>query len=218
MIEREDETVIDEVPAEAEKTQRSRLKVLGIVLGALLIFGAGAVVGSVGNGVDTVSLDQASDEIERLTNDNETISAGLDEVIAERDEAVVTIAELNEAADEITEEQERRAADLDARATDLDELQADLAIREEVILGEEKKVIDNTIAGDGIWIVGEDIDPGTYRAKGSSDSCYWARLSGLSGELDDIIANHLGSANTTAEIGASDEAFETTRCGEWTKQ
>ena len=44
----------------------------------------------------------------------------------------------------------------------------------------------------GTYIVGRDIGPGTYRGVAGQDlldSCYWARLSGLSGELGDLIAN-----------------------------
>ncbi|MDD9204918.1 hypothetical protein PU560_00395, partial [Georgenia sp. 10Sc9-8] len=42
--------------------------------------------------------------------------------------------------------------------------------------------------GSGTHVVGTDVAPGTYRAPGGS-SCYWERLSGFSGELDDVLAN-----------------------------
>ncbi len=67
------------------------------------------------------------------------------------------------------------------------------------------------ISDDGIWLVGADIRPGTYRMTGGAD-CYWARLSDLSG--GGIIANGLG-ANQIVSIAATDKAFETTRCGAW---
>ncbi len=41
--------------------------------------------------------------------------------------------------------------------------------------------------GDGWWIVGLDIEPGTYRT--SDDVSYFARLSGFGHELADIIVN-----------------------------
>jgi hypothetical protein len=66
--------------------------------------------------------------------------------------------------------------------------------------------------GNGTYTVGQDIDPGTYRSEGSS-MCYWARLSGFSGELDDIIAN--GNASTILTIDSGDEGFETSGCGTW---
>jgi hypothetical protein len=67
--------------------------------------------------------------------------------------------------------------------------------------------------GNGTHLVGEDVEPGTYRSTGTS-LCYWARLSGFGGQLDDIIAN----GNNTPEIvtiDASDEGFETSGCGTW---
>jgi hypothetical protein len=70
--------------------------------------------------------------------------------------------------------------------------------------------------GDGIYRVGKDIDPGTYRASGGSN-CYWARLSGFSGNLGQIIANGIGSPHPLVTISASDVGFESQRCGTWTR-
>jgi hypothetical protein len=73
----------------------------------------------------------------------------------------------------------------------------------------------SAIQGDGIYLVGTDIQPGTYRNSGGGD-CYWARLRNLSGGLGSIIANGLG-ANQIVTISASDAAFESTRCGSWSR-
>ncbi len=70
--------------------------------------------------------------------------------------------------------------------------------------------------GNGTHRVGTDIAPGTYRAPGG-DACYWARLSGFSGEIDDVIANGGFNANPTVTIASSDAGFETRGCGTWTK-
>ena len=79
----------------------------------------------------------------------------------------------------------------------------------------------NDSFGDGTWIVGDDIEPGRYRtpndAKGSFVLCSWTRLSGLSGDLDDVIAIKLPSGPTYVEILPTDVAFETDDCGLWTK-
>jgi hypothetical protein len=72
-----------------------------------------------------------------------------------------------------------------------------------------------TIPGDGTFIVGEDIQPGTYETEGS-ESCYWERLSGTSGTMDDVITNGLPTGPTTITISPSDEAFLTEGCSEWT--
>ena len=69
--------------------------------------------------------------------------------------------------------------------------------------------------GDGTWMVGEDIKAGTYRTKGDPDGCYWARLSGTSGEFTDLIANGNPTGPTTVTISATDVAFETRGCAAW---
>lgn len=73
----------------------------------------------------------------------------------------------------------------------------------------------NTIPGDGTFIVGEDIQPGTYETEGS-EYCYWERLSGTSGAMDDVIANGVPTGPAIITISPSDEAFLTEGCSEWT--
>lgn len=70
---------------------------------------------------------------------------------------------------------------------------------------------------DGTWTVGEDIEPGTYSTTVPDDSigCYRERLSGFSGELDDIIEP---GVQTTVTIESSDEAFTSQDCGTWELQ
>ncbi|MGH8909038.1 MAG: hypothetical protein ACRD0K_21730 [Egibacteraceae bacterium] len=69
------------------------------------------------------------------------------------------------------------------------------------------------IDGPGTYEVGADIQPGTWR---SPQSCYWARLSGLSGEFGDIIANGGNEGGpAVVQIAESDAAFQTS-CGGWT--
>ncbi|WP_455360488.1 hypothetical protein [Streptomyces sp. SYSU K21746] len=75
-----------------------------------------------------------------------------------------------------------------------------------------------SFAGDGQYLVGEDIKPGTYKTAGADGSfgCYWARLKDASGEFDAIIANNnlKGPGRVTLRKG---EYFETNRCQEWKK-
>lgn len=67
--------------------------------------------------------------------------------------------------------------------------------------------------GNGTHIIGTDIKAGTYRSQGTR-TCYWARLSGFGGQLDDVIANGNNSPEIVT-ISASDAAFETSGCGQW---
>lgn len=78
-----------------------------------------------------------------------------------------------------------------------------------------------TIPGEGTFVVGSDIKPGTYKTSGPSDSslpnCYWARLKGTSGAFGDIIANGNPGGQTTITISSGDKAFQTSGCADWKK-
>lgn len=71
--------------------------------------------------------------------------------------------------------------------------------------------------GDGTLPVGTspgDIAPGTYQTAGLA-GCYWARLSGLGGQLSDIIANGDPSGSAIVTIAPTDVAFDSEGCGTW---
>jgi hypothetical protein len=74
-----------------------------------------------------------------------------------------------------------------------------------------------TTFGDGMYIIGTDVTPGTYRNTGAQ-GCYYARLSGFGGTVDDILANNNVETATIVTISASDKGFQSNGCGTWTKQ
>lgn len=70
---------------------------------------------------------------------------------------------------------------------------------------------------DGTFQVGIDIQPGTYRTRIGSQGCYYARLKGFSGSLDDILANNNTDDPAIVTILPTDKGFESQNCGTWTK-
>jgi hypothetical protein len=75
-----------------------------------------------------------------------------------------------------------------------------------------------TIGGDGTYLVGTDIKPGTYRTSGPAGSgCYWARLKNTSGDSGSILANDNTDGPTVVTIKPTDGAFETSGCADWTR-
>jgi hypothetical protein len=70
--------------------------------------------------------------------------------------------------------------------------------------------------GDGTYTVGSTVKAGTYRAPGPTSACYWQRLTGFSGDLNDILANEITSDPTIVTILPSDAGFTTQGCGTWT--
>ena len=83
-----------------------------------------------------------------------------------------------------------------------------------------------TAFGDGVWLIGEQIPPGTYRASAPSSACFWARLADFS-DLSRLNARSTAatdagawSAGLTPRVEVAwlrdtDAAFETVGCGTW---
>ncbi|MDQ1544331.1 MAG: hypothetical protein QOK08_1969, partial [Actinomycetota bacterium] len=74
----------------------------------------------------------------------------------------------------------------------------------------------NTIPGDGVYIVGTDIKPGTYRSQDNS-GCYWERDRDANGDLGSIIANGNVNGQAVINIKSTDKIFTTNGCSDWTK-
>lgn len=135
---------------------------------------------------------------------------------ADMDERRAILDEREEELEQRSSEVDERSGELDTRDEELQTLASELDERDEALTATETEIEENTIPGSGVYLVGEDIKPGTYRSDGGR--CYWARLSGTSGEFEHIIANDNVEGTAYVTIATSDVAFETSRCGEWTLQ
>jgi hypothetical protein len=126
----------------------------------------------------------------------------------QRAESRVTTAEA-EASQAVAAADNRQAA--------LDEREAAVADREAAVAATEQRIAETSIP-QGIWTVGLDIEPGTYRtAEPLLDDCYWGIYrSGTNG--DDIIENDIptgGYPTVTLSVG---QDFENNGCGTFVKQ
>ncbi|MFC5654668.1 hypothetical protein [Streptomyces nogalater] len=76
-----------------------------------------------------------------------------------------------------------------------------------------------SMAGDGgMFKVGTDIAPGTYKSAGNADdSCYWERTKDAGNGVDSILANDNVTGTAVVTISASDGYFKTDDCGDWKK-
>ena len=74
-----------------------------------------------------------------------------------------------------------------------------------------------TIKGTGQFAVNRHVRSGTYESVNKATGCYWATLSGFSGDFDDIIANDFNSTKGTFTVTIDDDVvgFESSRCGTW---
>ncbi|MFI0812877.1 hypothetical protein [Streptomyces echinatus] len=77
----------------------------------------------------------------------------------------------------------------------------------------------SSMDGDGgMFKVGTDIAPGTYKSTGNGDaSCYWERTKDADHGLNSIIANNNVTGTAVVTISPSDAYFKTNDCGDWKK-
>ncbi len=154
----------------------------------------------------------------------------------ERAQAEATTArqQLEESQVEATQrvaEAEKRAASADRRARQeanrtlasarakvrsdasaLNRRKAELDRREAKITGLERAADRNSFEGEGTYVVGTDIKPGTYRAA-ASPGCYWARLASL--DTSNILNNDNADGPVVLQVLPSDKAVTVSRCAEF---
>ncbi|MFI6440889.1 hypothetical protein [Streptomyces sp. NPDC050759] len=75
------------------------------------------------------------------------------------------------------------------------------------------------VSGDGgMFAVGADITPGTYKSTGNTDdSCYWERTKDAGHSVESILANDNVNGTAVVRISASDAYFKTNGCKDWKK-
>lgn len=169
----------------------------------------------------------------------EIVTETVTETVTEEVEVEVEPADLQEqrdAADDRDGEMDARETELEEWAEELESQESDLVTREEEFAADqeaeeseeetvseeeasEEQAPGSTIPGDGVFLVGDDVQPGTYRSEPGVWGCYWARLSGTSGEFHDIITNgFVDDGQALITVSETDVAFETSGCGEWSQQ
>jgi len=95
---------------------------------------------------------------------------------------------------------------------------SDVKTREQDVKEETTKIEDpNPHFRDGNYEVGKDIQPGTYRTRTGYVGCYFARLSGFTGALSEILSNENTDAPAVVTITENDKGFTSKRCGIWTQ-
>lgn len=103
-------------------------------------------------------------------------------------------------------------AEIKGRADELAAKEAQLVEREKAVGLAVAEVAANTFEGNGVYIVGDDIQPGTYKSDGG-ELCYWARHD----KANDILDNHLGAGPTVVVVRATDFSLEVNGCAPFRK-
>ncbi|WP_424464864.1 hypothetical protein [Pseudoclavibacter helvolus] len=72
---------------------------------------------------------------------------------------------------------------------------------------------DGTRFNDGVWKVGEEIKPGTYKPEAPSDTCRWFRYDAKGDWIESSYDK--SQAEIVVTIDATDDTFESRNCGYW---
>jgi hypothetical protein len=78
-----------------------------------------------------------------------------------------------------------------------------------------KEVMTSAKVGDGTKVVGQTMEPGTYKTKPGSKDCYWSRNTGGGDILDNGFVGFAPDGVTVTVYPG--EGFQSERCGTWTK-
>lgn len=189
-------------PTKAGKKRKATLALMA--LAAVVLFGGGFLTA-------TMTADPtASDEYTAMETTARVAGANRDAYMAQRDALGKRLAALEG-------EIKVREDSVSTREAALKTQEEGVKKREAAVSDVEKKKAANTV-GDGTWVVGVDIEPGTYRPTENVGSrCYWGiYASGSNG--DDIIANDIPGGGLPSVALAVGQDFKSSRCGTWTKQ
>lgn len=209
-------------------------KILAFALPILALAGGvglGYVLFDEGVDADTVaSLESDRDELQRNLDDSkaqvESRDADIRGIEQELESARLELIEFEEQGSSLAERESfiaERENELDAWEEELDVRESDLDDREEGLGGEEGTPTsgsgDSPTITEGVWTVGLDIDPGTYRvteAIGPDQFCYWAIYESGTNQQE-IITNSIPTGGFPTVTLEDSQDFETSDCGTWEK-
>ncbi len=186
-----------------------------VIPGGAMVFGLAV---GISLGVTALAADPASsDEYRGLQAEADDLTGQVHDLEGrlQRAEDRATTAE-----DRVTTAEARASqavAEADVRQAELDEREQAVADREAAVTAVENQIAATSI-GEGIWTVGIDIEPGTYRtADPLAGYCYWAIYrSGTNG--DDIIENDGPEGGFPTVTLSEGQDFENHGCGTFVKQ
>jgi hypothetical protein len=156
-------------------------------------------------------------ELERELTDAEERSADRFERLGDALAKVSALENRVQAYEDREGDVEELAAQVEERAAELEGMEAAVAAREAAVAATEEQIAATTIT-TGVWTVGTDIEPGTYRtAEAVTGSCYWAIYRSGTNQ-DDIIQNDIVQGGYPTVTLSEGQDFESSRCGSWVRQ
>jgi hypothetical protein len=205
-------TVQDAPPVDTGLPLLRRGWVLPTAAGLALV--VGIALGAAANGQDVTASPEYKDLDSKLSNAKADASKTASDLRAAQDQLTTIEGDLPAREDALRQGQDQLAAAQAQLTKDQGQLaqdQADVASREKAVGVVEHEIAANTISGDGLYEVGKDMKPGSYRSKGSR-ACYYAVLN--SPDTTDIATNNITDGPAIVTVSSGDY-FETQDCADW---
>lgn len=203
-----------------KRTYKLTALVLGV--GVLASIAAGAIVSSPiayhagrNSEITNIVLDHARDKSEEYTSVNRKL-AEAEADLRNAEKRQLELKDANEEAEATIEKAKSyKIDDLKAESEKLKKEVDEQKKTLETLTGKVETAKKNTI-GDGVWQVGKDIDPGTYRATREVGSrCYWSITNPVT---DDIIQNDLPGGGFPEVTVSEGQQLKIANCSTFTKQ
>lgn len=202
----------------SSNARRPRKALLGAGVVGLVIGGAlGAATGVLASTTKVTETREYVELSQSLDSLHEEQAQAEDELTAARSE----LDDARRQHDDLLADLPDREAAVEAKEKELAQREADVAAlekrvrrREKAVGIVERRIAANTVPGEGVYEVGKDLAPGTYRSAGSSD-CYYAVLN--SPDTNDIATNNITSGPAIVSLSRG-RYFYTSGCDEWTLQ
>jgi hypothetical protein len=210
MIE-QDFSVDDSGPDDAAPSASSRWWENRWVIPAAALAVGLSVGAAIGAGVAVLSSDPTQ------TQEYRTLQKNLDTALGEIGAAESAARRAADRARVAGNEAAEREAAVAVRQRELGAAEQAVAAREAAVTAVEQQIAANSIE-NGIWTVGVDVEPGTYRvAEALTGYCYWGiYASGTNG--DDIIENDGPTGGFPTVQLREGQDFENNGCGTFVKQ
>ncbi len=199
-----------------------KLTALVLSIGVLASIAVGAIAGSPiayhagrNSEITNIVLDHARDKSEEYTSVNRKL-AEAEADLRNAEKRQLELKNANEEAEATIEKAKSyKIDDLKAESEKLKKEVDEQKKTLETLTGKVETAKKNTI-GDGVWQVGKDIDPGTYRATREVGlRCYWAITNPVT---DDIIQNDLPGGGFPEVTVSEGQQLKIANCSTFTKQ
>lgn len=183
------------------------------VVGAILLLGIGAAIGSSGEDEVKAERDEVTAELAKVTKQRDAARAEALRVHL-RESKIIGSAKTRAAKiiGNARSESSTLSSKLETMRGSIDSAEGELASVEASLEGARETKAKSTIPGNGTYQAEVDFIPGTYEAPGGS-GCYWATLN--SADPFDIASNENASGPTMASV--TTPYFQTQSCGTWTR-